>query len=312
MSDTKQSPMIWIALAILTLGAIVVMLMHEPTLTKPGTPVQFTMEESYALGVVEGLTEFLPISSTGHLELVSEWMGMRSEELKDAVDAFNIVIQGAALLAIVGLYRKRVGEMINGIVKRDADGLRLLRNLFISFFPAAFIGLLFHKKIKAYLFNPEAIAGAMIVGGILMIVLELLHRRKVGTGGMKVAEVTWKVALIVGIAQIFSMWPGTSRSMATMLGAMLAGMSLADSAEYSFLLALPTLGAASVYDFAKSYHIIFQHASTPIFLIGMATSAMVAALAVKGFISFLQRGGLAPFGYYRIAAGIAVLFLISR
>ena len=201
--------------------------------------------------------------------------------------------------------------MWNGVVHADPAGRKLILNLFISFCPAAFVGVLFHHAIKEKLFNPTSIAGALIVGGILMIILERIHRKKSGTSGVSVGEVTWKMALIIGIAQIASLWPGTSRSMATILGGMLAGLSLAAAAEYSFLLALPVILAATVFELAKSYKEVFHHASIGVFTVGMVASAVVAAFAVKGFVKFLQRGGLSPFGWYRIAAGILVLWFVS-
>ncbi len=274
-------------------------------------PYQFTYSESIILGIVEGLTEFLPVSSTGHLELTSYWLQMDSKDAKDAVDSFNIVIQGAAILAIIGLYRKRVGEMWNGVFHAASSGRKLLINLIISFCPAAFVGLLFHHAIKEKLFNPTAIAGALIVGGVLMIVLEWHHRRKHGISGLEISQMSWRIALIIGIAQIASLWPGTSRSMTTILGALLAGLSLSAAAEYSFLLALPTIIAATLYELAKSYKEVFHHASPGVFTVGMIVSAIVAALAVKGFVRYLQRGGLSPFGWYRIIVGVVVLWLIS-
>ncbi|MDK9699134.1 MAG: undecaprenyl-diphosphate phosphatase [bacterium] len=299
---------VFIAAALLYLGVQY----YEQRQGRVGEPLsQFTYGQSFALGVVEGVTEFLPVSSTGHLELVSYFLDMQTPEAKRAVNAFNIVIQGAALLAIVGLYRKRVGEMIYGLFNRNDSGRKLLINLFVSFFPAAAVGLLFDDMIESYLFNPAAIAGALVVGGVLMIWLERRQRKTNGTGGLEIDAMTWRMALIVGIAQIFSMWPGTSRSMATILGAMIAGLSLPAAAEYSFLLALPTLGAASLYKLAKEASAIFDFASPGVFTVGMVVSAVVAALAVKGFIQFLARGGLAPFGYYRIILGVAVLWLIS-
>ena len=246
---TRGELVVLVALAVFILAALLylgVQYAAQGQSDVAGQSLQFTYGQSFALGVVEGVTEFLPVSSTGHLELVSYFLDMHTPDAKRAVDAFNIVIQGAALLAIVGLYRKRVGEMIYGLFNRNDSGRKLSINLFVSFFPAAAVGLLFDDMIESYLFNPTAIAGALVVGGVLMIWLERRQRKANGTGGLGIDAMTWRMALIVGIAQIFSMWPGTSRSMATILGAMIAGLSLPAAAEYSFLLALPTLGAASL------------------------------------------------------------------
>ncbi|MCX7834659.1 MAG: undecaprenyl-diphosphate phosphatase [bacterium] len=270
-------------------------------------PNGFNYWHAILLGMIEGLTEFLPISSTGHLILASRAFGLE----KGAIDAFNIVIQGAALFAILGLYWERAKSMMWGLVGKNEQGKSLFLYLLISFLPAAIIGVLFDEMIEERLFHSIPIALALIVGGLLMIGFEMINKRR-KVVGVPIESMTWKMALVIGIAQIFSMWPGTSRSMATILGALIAGMSLPAAAEYSFLLALPTLGAASLYKLITAGREIFQLAHWSVILLGMIVSAFTAAVAVKGFVAFLSRGGLTPFGYYRIILGIVVLWWIGH
>lgn len=267
----------------------------------------FTYWHAIVLGIVEGVTEFLPISSTGHLILVSRAFNLD----KGAVDAFNIVIQGAALFAIIGLYWNRSKAIIAGIFGKNEEGKKLFFFLIISFLPAAIVGLLFEDLIEEKLFHSTPIALALIVGGILMIGIEWMLRKN-KKSGITIESMTWKIALMIGIAQIVSMWPGTSRSMATIVGAILAGMSLSAAAEYSFLLALPTLGAAALYKLIAYGREIFELAHWSVIILGMLVSAVTAAIAVKGFVAFLTRGGLTPFGYYRILLGILVLWWIEH
>jgi undecaprenyl-diphosphatase len=225
-----------------------------------------------------------------------------------AVDAFEIVIQLGAILAVLGIYRKRVGQMALGVVGRDAAGLRLLAALAIAFLPAAVIGVLCHHWIKAHLFNPTSVIAALAVGGVLMIVIErYFWRRGGGTARLtQVDRVAMGQALVIGLAQCLAMWPGTSRSMITMLAALVVGFDMVAAAEFSFLLALPTLGAATLYEGYKSWDVLSRSAGPEVIVIGLVVSGVVAALAVKGFVRWLTGHGLAPFGVYRIALAAAV------
>ena len=274
--------------------------------------------QAAVLGVVEGLTEYLPVSSTGHLILANHAMwpsrfGDRPDPLKDVIkgnpiDAFDIVIQLGAILAVLGLYRRRVGQMAMGIVGRDAGGLRLLACLMLAFLPAAVVGLLLRERIKENLFNPLSVAAALAAGGVLMIVIEHFFWRK-RRDAPHVTEVDqtrlWQ-ALVIGLAQCLAMWPGTSRSMITILAALVVGFDMVAAAEFSFLLALPTLGAATVYEGCKSWHVLSQSAGPEGIVIGLVVSGVVAALAVKGFVKWLTGHGLLPFGIYRLALAVAV------
>jgi undecaprenyl-diphosphatase len=262
------------------------------------------------LGAVEGLTEFLPVSSTGHLILASRVMGLAGE----AVDAFEIVIQAGALLAVVWLYRERVGELLQGLVRPHPRGRALLLKLFVAFLPAAAVGFLTHSWIKAYLFGARPVAAALLVGGVAILVIEAWRRRRAEAPSVaSVDDFTVRMALLIGLAQCLSLWPGTSRSLATMLAALLLGATPVAAAEFSFLLALPTLGAATLYDFAKNHDSLLSPAlggPAPL-LIGLAVAAIVAAIAITSFLRYLTRRGLVPFGWYRIALGIAVFVLLG-
>ncbi len=264
---------------------------------------------AFLLGVLEGLTEFLPVSSTGHLFLLGLWLGHEDEATK----ALDIVMQLGAVIAVVVYYRARLGSIVRGVVKRDPASLRLLLALLIGFFPAALAGLAFHKRIKATLMSAYPIAGALIVGGIVMIAIESYRSRRGEEGLNGLEHITPKRALIIGVSQCFSLWPGASRSMSTIVGGQLSGLSTATAAEFSFLLAIPTLGAATVFDLIKHGHEIMAAPGGTIALaISMGVSFLVALLVIAGFISYLKRFGLAPFGWYRIVLGLLVIVLVLR
>ncbi len=288
----------------------------------PAQPrAEMSAAQAAVLGVVEGVTEYLPVSSTGHLILVSHAMGFSElggrsgpfgpEVIKSpAVSAFEIVIQFGAILAVLGLYRRRVGQMARGLVGRDRQGLRLALRLLIAFLPAAVIGLMLHEPIGRYLFGPLTVCLALVVGGLLMIAVEWFLRRRKGPG-QDVDSVAYWQALAIGLAQVLAMWPGTSRSMVTILAAMLVGLSRVSAAEFSFLLALPTLGAATVYEAASSAGDLMSVVGFGPLLVGVVVSALVAAVAVKLLVQWLNHHGLVPFGVYRILLGGSLLWYFS-
>ncbi|WP_437765476.1 undecaprenyl-diphosphate phosphatase [Sorangium sp. So ce281] len=262
--------------------------------------------DAVLLGVLEGLTEFLPVSSTGHLILLGAWLGHQSEAAK----TLDIVIQLGAVLAVVVYFRERLSTTVRGMVRRDPDSLRLALALAFAFLPAAVIGLLFHKAIKAHLFGPGPVAVALIVGGFLMIGVESVRRRRPDQGAPRVEDVTLQRALAIGFAQCFSLWPGASRSMTTIVGGQLSGLSTAAAAEFSFLLAIPTLGAATVFDLVKNGRALLDAPGGIVALVvGLAVSFAVALLVIAVFLRYLKRYGLAPFGWYRVALGALVLWL---
>ncbi|PIQ83137.1 MAG: UDP-diphosphatase [Candidatus Omnitrophica bacterium CG11_big_fil_rev_8_21_14_0_20_63_9] len=259
------------------------------------------------LGAVEGLTEFLPVSSTGHLILAAHWLGLEGE----AVKTFEVVIQAGALGAVLALYRRSVASMWRGLRGQDADGRRLLINLFVSFLPAAIVGLALHKAIKATLFSLGPVIAALALGGVVMIGIDRWLRSR-ARPARELASLTIRDALLIGLAQCLSLWPGTSRAMVTLVAGLLVGLPATAAAEYSFLLALPTLGAATMFDAVRGGGELLDHAGGLSVACGFAMAAVVAALAITGLVRYLTRRGLAPFGWYRLAMALVVWLLIGR
>jgi undecaprenyl-diphosphatase len=261
-----------------------------------------------ALGLVEGITEYLPVSSTGHLILTSALLGLDTPAHHDALAAFEIVIQGGAILAVLGLYRGRVVQMLRGLAGRDPAGRRLLGLLLLAFLPAAAIGPFLDHPIEQHLFRAGPVLAALLLGGAWMI---WLGRR--GTeGGATIEGLDTRAALAIGIFQCVAMWPGTSRSMMTIAGGVLLGMSVRDAAEFSFLLGLPTLGAACLFKLAKNL-LAAAHGQAPSLfaqlgigpvVVGLVVATVAAALSVRWLVGFLGRRGLGPFGWYRIALSL--------
>ncbi len=250
------------------------------------------------LGIIEGLTEFLPVSSTGHLILAGQLLGFNDDKGK----VFEIAIQFAAILAVVWEYRARLGHALVSLGSERASQ-RLAINLFVAFLPAAVLGFLFIKQIKAYLFNPMVVATALIVGGVLILWAE---RRKHVVRAETVDDMTWRDALKVGFAQAVAMIPGTSRSGATIIGGLFFGLSRKAAAEFSFFLAIPTMFAATAYDVYKNWH-LFSASDIGLFAVGGAASFVSALLAVRGLIRFISRHDFTLFAWYRIVFGGVVL-----
>jgi len=265
--------------------------------------------EAAILGAVEGLTEFLPVSSTGHLILAAHAMGLVGDEMS----AFEVVIQAGALLAILWLYRGRVGEIVAGAFAAHSRGRALLLKLVVAFLPAAIVGLATHKWIKAHLFGPRAVAIALVAGGVVILLSNRRARARAAAPRFPTLDdITIQAAFLIGLAQCLSLWPGTSRALATILAALLLGASPVAAAEFSFLLALPTLGMATLFDLVQHHSDLLGPAlggPAPL-IVGLAVSAVVAALAIRGFLRYLTSRGLAPFGWYRIALGLVVFAVL--
>jgi undecaprenyl-diphosphatase len=263
------------------------------------------------LGIVEGLTEFLPVSSTGHLWLLGALLGHDD----GATKAIEIVMQLGAVVAVVIFYRARLWELSRGILARDPSSLRLMWALACGFLPVVVIGLPFHHAIEEVLMAPLPIAGALIVGGVVMVISERVRRRghppedgDPGEDGLD--KVTTKRALIIGFAQCFSLWPGASRSMSTIVGGQLSGLNTATAADFSFFLSIPTLGAATLFALVKHRHEIAAAPGGTVALgVSTLTSFVVAFVVIAAFLRYLKRTGLAPFGWYRIGFGGLVVFL---
>jgi len=278
--------------------------------------MMLSIPQAIILGLVEGITEFLPISSTGHLILASAMLGLDdTPEQKAAIDAFNIVIQGGAILAVLGLYRARVMQMIRGLLGRDARGLQLAINLFVAFLPAAVLGVLLEEAIEKHLFSPIPVLGALAVGGVVMIFIGRWQRRMFqseaggnddhGLAFTDIEHLSWRRALLIGLLQCLAMWPGTSRSMVTIVGGMLVGLRPRHAAEFSFLLGLPTLGGACLYKGAKNVMgdgpSMFETLGWLPIVVGVVVAMLSAAVAIKWLVGFLNSHGLALFGWYRLA-----------
>jgi undecaprenyl-diphosphatase len=258
------------------------------------------------LGFVEGVTEYLPVSSTGHLILVGHFIGSEGEGSK----SFDIVIQLGAILAVLIHYRTLLRQQFTGLVAGRRDAMNLVGALLFAFVPTAVAGLMFRKVIRERLFGPLPVAIALVVGGIVMIVVERIraHRKIEGESGLE--NVTPRRAFMIGLGQCFSLWPGTSRSMCTIVAGQLSGLSTATAAEFSFLLALPTLGAATLYELYKGRHEIFATVGVSQLAVGMLVSFGVAWAVVASFLHYLRRRGLEPFAFYRIALGLAVFWFL--
>ena len=253
------------------------------------------------LGIVEGLTEFLPVSSTGHLILASALLGYDADQWK----IFNVVIQLGAILAVVVLYWRTFAAVAGGLVRRDAASWRFVRNVLLAFLPAAVIGLALHKQIEALLGQPAVVAVALIVGGIAILLIERLAVRADVEG---VSALPAGRALGIGFIQCLAMVPGVSRSGATIMGALALGVERRTAAEFSFFLAIPTMLGATMLELVKNRHALGAGSvGAAAMLLGGAVAFVVALVVVRGFVGIVSRRGFAPFAWYRIAAGVAAL-----
>ncbi|AZD35799.1 Undecaprenyl-diphosphatase [Pseudomonas chlororaphis subsp. aurantiaca] len=258
----------------------------------------WTAVQALILGIVEGLTEFLPISSTGHQIIVADLLNFGGERAM----AFNIIIQLGAILAVVWEFRRKILDVVTGLpTQRNAQ--RFTINLLIAFMPAVVLGVIFADLIHEYLFNPITVATALVVGGLVMLWAE---RRQHEIHANSVDEISWKDALKVGFAQCLAMIPGTSRSGSTIIGGLLFGLSRKTATEFSFFLAMPTMVGAAVYSGYK-YRNLFQPDDLPVFAVGFITSFIFAMIAVRGLLKFIANHSYAAFAWYRIAFGLVIL-----
>ncbi|HVF84068.1 MAG TPA: undecaprenyl-diphosphate phosphatase [Sphingomicrobium sp.] len=255
------------------------------------------------LGIVEGLTEYLPVSSTGHLILATELLGFKASDW----EAFNVAIQPGAILAIIVLYWRTFWGVLTGMVRGDAEAWRFTRNLVIACVPAIILALLIGDRIEAMLSNAVIVAWALIIGGIAILVIERLVKPR-DCGGVQ--NLSLRQSAMVGLVQCLAMIPGVSRSGATILGAMTLGVDRKTAAEFSFFLAMPTLSGATVYYLAKNNNRIPAEMYGNI-AIGSAVSFVVALIVVKLFVGFVTKYGFGPFAWYRIIAGSAALVWLT-
>ena len=254
----------------------------------------YLLWSAFLLGIIEGVTEFLPVSSTGHLIIGAELLGFIHPSSK----VFEIFIQLGAILAVVVEYRKKIVDTFIG-VQTDKTAQVFTKNLIIAFIPAAILGFFFHSLIKLYLFNPIVVGIALVVGGILMIFIEKkLPNRPI----VDVDKISNKQALIIGIAQCFSLIPGVSRAASTIMGGLIGGLDRKTATEFSFFLAIPIIFAASVFDLSSNIDILSK-SDIPVFVIGFITAFFSSYLIIKIFIWFVAHNTFVVFGWYRIIVG---------
>jgi undecaprenyl-diphosphatase len=259
------------------------------------------------LGIVEGVTEFIPVSSTGHLILATELLGFDAEKWA----AFNVIIQLGAILAIVVLYWRTFWAVLEGMLKRQPLSWRFVRNILIGFLPSAILGFLLINKIELLLGNAMVVAVALIVGGFAILAIERLVKPGEIVG---VAEMPLGKVVGVGMIQCLAMIPGVSRSGATILGGLSLGVERRTAAEFSFFLAIPTMLGATVLELVKHHDTLLAGASgvgMGTVAVGFVVSFVVAIVVVKGFVHYISRHGFAPFAWYRIAVGAAALVWLT-
>ena len=254
--------------------------------------------QAFILGVVEGVTEFLPISSTGHQLIVADLINFDGQRAM----AFNIIIQLGAILAVVWEYRSKILDVVLHL-PRERQAQRFTGNLLIAFLPAVVLGVAFADLIHQYLFNPVTVAMALVIGGVLMLWAE---RRQHKVHAESVDDMTWKDALKIGCAQCLAMIPGTSRSGATIIGGLVFGLSRKAATEFSFFLAMPTMVGAAVYSGYK-YRELFQASDVAVFAIGFVTAFVFAMLTVRALLKFIGSHSYALFAWYRIGFGLLIL-----
>ena len=307
--------------------------------TEAAVPAEdvFDAKNAAILGVVEGLTEYLPVSSTGHLILTNAALHLDSDApivprgedggfvedrdgsaftVKEAADAYSIIIQFGAIIAVLFAYWKRCTGTLFGVLRGDAESWRLSRNLLVAFVPAAGLGFVFSDKIEEYLFNPVTVAIALIIGGILMLIVDRRQKKRAAAipengntkeQGPDLQELSVKQSLTIGLMQCIALWPGMSRSMATIVGGYVAGLSPRRATEFSFLLGLITLSAASVYKTLKCAPQMMASFGAEVSVIGLIVAFVAAFASVKWMVNWISRHGLSAFAWYRFALAAVVL-----
>jgi len=278
-----------------------------------------TCWKAAVLGIVEGVTEYLPISSTGHLLIASRLLGLPDEKGSaglEAVNTYAIAIQTGAILAVAGLFWRRFRDMILGLVGRSAEGRHLLIALVIAFLPAAILGAAFNHRIEDALFGPWPVVIAWIAGGVLILILGRTGRIPTGvqrgaTGPDRVTALTYSQALVIGFAQCAALWPGTSRSLATIIGALLVGVAMPAAVEFSFLLGFATLSAATGFKLLTDGGTLVDQFGVINPLTGAAFALVSAVIAIRWFITHLERHDLSIFAWYRFAVAASAIALLA-
>lgn len=258
--------------------------------------------QAFVLGLVEGITEYLPVSSTGHLLVAQRLMGIAADR---ASNAYAIAIQGGAIAAVLVLYRHRLGQVSRGLIGRDPSGARLALSILVAFLPAAVAGLAFDDLLERYLFGPLPIAAAWAAGGLLLLAVS----SRLTPGGSRLETVSIRAAVIIGLCQCAALWPGVSRSLATILAGVSVGLSVPAAVEFSFLLGLVTLGAATSYKAIESGPAMLEAYGVAEIAAGFLAAWVAAMLSVFWMVQWLERRRLAVFGWWRLIAAGAVVWL---
>jgi undecaprenyl-diphosphatase len=272
---------------------------------------ELTVPKAIVLGVVEGVTEYLPISSTGHLTVTEQLLDVgQTDATRDVTKSYTVIIQIGAIFAVIGLYWRRLVEMLRGIAGRSTTGRRTFLALALAFLPAAAFGVLLGDPIQEHLFGTGPVAAAWIVGGIAILVFVRAFRRP-PDAGLRLEEMGARQAIVIGLAQALALWPGVSRSLVTIVAALLVGLALPAAVEFSFLLGLATLGAASLYEIAKHGSEVIDTFGWVSPVVGIIAAFVAAVIAIKWLVDYLNHHDLSIFGYYRIAVGLLALVLIA-
>ena len=289
------------------IAAGAVLLVAIVVLAVGGGKGALTSPKAIVLGAVEGITEYLPISSTGHLLITQRLLDLGTGSGKVAADTYAVAIQVGAILAVIALYRRRLWQLVLGLVGRDAIGRQLLIRLVVAFLPAAVIGGALNHTIKDHLFGPWPVVGAWAVGGAFLL---LWRPRPSADRGGAITDITVRSAAIIGFAQALALWPGVSRSLVTIVAALALGCTMAAAVEFSFLLGLATLTAATILDMAKDGRTLIDDYGWRTPLLGTLVAFATAVLAVRWLVAYLRTRPLAHFGWYRLAVAAVTVALI--
>lgn len=302
-----------VAVAVITAIALAVAMAADPapalTATSHGLP-ELTVFSSVVLGLVEGLTEYLPVSSTGHLVVTYELLGLAtSPEAEQALETYAICIQAGAILAVLVLYRERMVQMTEGLMGRSDEGRRVLVGVVAAFVPTALIGLALVDVVRDRLFGVPPIAAAWLLGGLA--ILALTRSGVLQRAGRALTEITFGQAVLIGLAQSIALWPGVSRSLVTIVAGVLVGLSLSAAVEFSFLLGLATLGAATIVTAAADGSQLIDLFGWFAPLVGLVVAFVAALASIRWMVAWLQQRSLDVFGFYRIAIGLLAFGLVA-
>lgn len=295
MASRRGAP--WVAAGFVAVGAVALVVLAWRGAGRLGVPT------AVVLGLVEGVTEFLPVSSTGHLTVAERLLDLRSS----AADAYAIVIQGGAIAAVLVLYRARLRVMVEGVIGRDVVGRRLAVAVAVAFVPAAVIGLVFGDVIKDRLFGVGPVAAAWAAGGIAILVAA----RRIRGGGVPLESLAWRQAAVIGVAQAAALWPGVSRSLVTIIAGVAVGLSLPAAVEFSFLVGFVTLGAATGFETVRQGGDIVATFGVAAPIVGFVVAFAAAVASVRWMVAYLRDGSLAVFGVYRLVVAAAALVLLA-